>query len=277
MRAWAGLAVLVSFVAVAAAAPAARRAPAPAAFAPGAGHAAGTRCAACHTVKSWTEVRFNHERTGFPLRGQHAQARCRDCHVKDFTARVPDTCSGCHRDRHAGELGLHCEGCHDESSWRPLFEAAAHRRTTFPLTGKHAVIPCQQCHGNLRDRAFEHAPLACAGCHAADYDRTKGKAIDHLAAGFSKDCQGCHGTWSFKQAQLEGHDACFRISGGPHRGIACASCHSPLPMVRLTGACNTGTATCTACHEHECARTDRQHRDVMGYECRDRKCYECHR
>ena len=130
----------------------------PAAATAGAGaHATTTRCAACHRVEGWEKVRFNHDPTGFPLRGAHTAVVCGQCHGKRFDTPVADTCGGCHRDRHGGEFGLHCEGCHDENSWRPLFQADAHRRTNFPLVGKHALIPCQECHGNLRDRSFARA------------------------------------------------------------------------------------------------------------------------
>jgi hypothetical protein len=236
-----------------------------------------TRCSACHVVTGWAAVRFNHDPTGFPLRGQHQQVRCRDCHAHDFTTRIADTCSGCHRDRHGGELGVRCESCHEERSWRPLFQADAHRRTAFPLTGKHGLIPCQECHGNMRDRAFTRAPLACVGCHRADYDRTRLTALDHAAARFGTECQGCHDTNRFAGANFPGHDACFRISRGPHRGISCLKCHTASSVSTTIGTCNSNTAACTGCHTHDCTRTDRQHREVMGYECRDRKCYECHR
>ena len=236
-----------------------------------------TRCAACHVVAGWSTVRFNHDPTGFPLRGAHAQVKCRDCHAHDFTVRVADTCSGCHRDRHSGEFGVRCESCHDEQNWRPFFQVDAHRRTGFPLTGRHGLIPCQECHGNMRDRTFTQAPLACLGCHRADYDRTRLTTIDHVAARFGTDCQRCHDTRTFRGANFDGHDPCFRISRGPHRGISCLKCHSSLTNFVISGACNTGTASCTSCHTHECVRTDRQHQNVMGYECRDRKCFECHR
>jgi hypothetical protein len=271
------LMVMLALAAGAAAAPA-RKPPPPRPVTAGErGPTPPTRCSACHVVAGWSSVRFNHDPTGFPLRGQHQQVKCRDCHSHDFTVRVADTCSGCHRDRHSGEFGVRCESCHDEQSWRPLLQASAHRRTGFPLTGKHGLIPCQECHGNMRDRTFTRAPLPCIGCHRADYDRTRLTSLDHAAARFPTDCQSCHDTRTFSGANFQGHDACFRISAGAHRGIPCLKCHTSLTSFAASGACNTATASCTGCHTHECARTDRQHQEVMGYECRDRKCYECHR
>ena len=65
-------------------------------------------------------------------------------------------------------------------------------------------------------------------------------------------------------------------------GVGCESCHGPSrghvakPEVHTP---NFGGArqACTGCHEHSCARTDEEHGEVAGYQCKDRKCYECHR
>jgi hypothetical protein len=236
-----------------------------------------TRCAACHGVEGWSKVRFNHDPTGFPLRGGHSDLACGNCHPRGFDVPVADTCAGCHRDRHRGEFGANCEGCHDTQSWRPLFDADAHRRTAFPLIGQHALIPCQQCHGDMRDRTFARAPIGCVSCHRADYDRTRLTSIDHSTAGFSLDCQTCHTTWRFWPARLDVHRGCFEITSGPHHGIRCLTCHTSLPSATFTGACLTGTASCTSCHTHSCARSDSQHSKVMGYQCADMKCYECHK
>jgi hypothetical protein len=235
-----------------------------------------TRCAACHDVVGWNKVRFNHDPTGFPLRGAHRDVTCSACHVRGYDVPVADTCNGCHRDRHGGELGMHCEGCHDDRSWQPFFQADAHRMSGFPLVGRHALIPCQECHGNMRDRTFSRAPIACVSCHQADFQRAALTSIDHVAAGFGSDCQSCHQTWRFWPARFARHDGCFRISAGSHQGIRCLGCHSSLPAAAFASTCSTGTFGCASCHSHACAKSDQQHKTVMGYECRDGKCYECH-
>jgi hypothetical protein len=236
-----------------------------------------TDCGACHVESRWSEVRFNHERTGFPLAGVHATLTCQACHAQDFRERIPDTCAGCHRDRHVGELGLHCEGCHDQKSWRAtLFRADGHRGTGFPLTGKHAAIPCQECHGNMRDQVFDQAPKPCVSCHRADFDSAGLKSLDHTAAGFGLDCQGCHSTVKFFPARFAAHDLCFEVSKGPHRPFRCQQCHTSVAGLQLTGTCNTQTTACASCHTHECARSDLVHPNVPGYACVSEKCYQCH-
>jgi hypothetical protein len=236
-----------------------------------------TRCGACHMVEGWEKVRFNHDPTGFPLRGAHVDVACNGCHGQGFDKPVADTCSGCHRDRHAGEFGLHCEGCHDEKSWRPLFNADAHRSTNFPLVGRHALIPCNECHGNMRDRVFAQAAVRCDACHEADFIRTSAISIDHTSNNFSRDCQTCHNTFRFFPASMRQHDTCFTISSGSHHGVHCLGCHTSLGLVTFTGACGTGTYDCSDCHSHACARSDMQHKTVPGYECANARCYPCHK
>jgi hypothetical protein len=237
-----------------------------------------TRCGACHMVEGWEKVRFNHDPTGFPLRGAHTGVTCTGCHGQGFDKPVADTCSGCHRDRHASEFGLHCEGCHDEKSWRPLFNADAHRSTNFPLVGRHALIPCNECHGNMRDRAFAQAAVRCDACHEADFMRTTGLmgSVDHSANQFSRDCQTCHNTFRFFPVSIRQHDHCMPITSGSHHGLHCLNCHTSLTAVAFTGVCGTGTADCTDCHSHACARTEMQHKPVGGYACANDRCVSCH-
>lgn len=249
------------------------------------GHASQgmTRCAACHRTSGWKDVRFDHDKTGFPLVGRHANAACGGCHGSDFDAPVPRHCAACHRDAHTQDLGAHCESCHDELTWKSPFNADAHRRTNFPLVGAHAVIPCQECHAENRDRRFGRPTVTCSTCHATDLARTTGTSIDHAALGFTQDCQTCHGAFAFRPARFPGHDACFLVSFGSHATLKCDECHTTLRVMSVAGTCETRTAACTGCHEHTCSQaggmteTDRAHRDVLGYQCASRKCYECHK
>lgn len=240
-----------------------------------AGH--GTRCELCHKPTGWVPASFPHERTGFPLSGRHQQTACKACHAQDFNQPLARACASCHRDGHAGEFGQRCEGCHDSSGWEALFTADTHRRTNFPLTGRHALIPCQECHTDARGPQLGRKTVECIGCHQRDYDRTGAISLDHAALGFSTECRQCHEPWRFKGARFPGHEACFQIGRGEHAGIPCLRCHTSLANVALTGACATRTAACSGCHEHSCSRVEEEHREVPGYQCKDQKCYECHR
>src|SRR5205814_3843267 len=208
-----------------------------------------TRCEACHSVDGWRRVTFDHSRTGFPLEGRHVSASCRACHgpSQDFTAPVATSCAACHRDVHLGEFGNRCSSCHDPSSWATSFGPDAHRLTNFPLTGRHAAIPCEECHLNQRDRRFTRATVDCYTCHQADYARTAGTAIDHLRAGFGTDCKSCHFPTRFKGATFPAHNSCFQITGAPTPESA-ASTATPAwpPSPRPAAAPPTALTACAA-------------------------------
>lgn len=236
-----------------------------------------TRCELCHTVAGWSGARFAHERTGFPLEGAHSAVSCQACHRASFQTPIARLCSGCHRDPHRGEFGARCEGCHGSAEWQATFDSQAHRRTNFPLDGRHALIPCTECHADARDRRFSVPATGCVQCHLDDYTRTsRGGMLDHAAQGLGTQCQDCHQPLRFKPASFPMHDQCFPISSGDHSRIACSGCHRLPPAGAISGSCNTGTVTCSGCHEHRCSKSDEQHREVPGYQCKDRKCYECH-
>jgi hypothetical protein len=227
-------------------------------------------------VQSWSDVRFAHDQTGFPLKGLHQRVTCKACHPINFRTQVPERCAGCHRDAHAGEFGARCEGCHDEQTWQTKFNADAHRATNFPLAGAHAFIPCTECHPNVRDRGFQRTPVQCVTCHAKDFSRATLGVIDHSVAGFSMDCRRCHSTFAFSPARYPDHDRCMRISSGPHANIRCLNCHSGPPPTGMLGMCMTNNETCTGCHAHSPQRTDPLHANVPGYVYLPRKCYDCH-
>jgi len=251
---------------------------------PPAAHAGDTRCVACHTADGWRKVTFAHDRTGFPLTGRHREVTCAACHPQsDFTKALPRACAACHRDVHAQRLGQRCDRCHETSSWKQAsFGLEAHRRTNFPLAGRHAAIPCEECHGDRRDRSFARPVVLCVGCHQKDYDRTAANPtlLNHVTAGFSTDCRECHGAWRFYPGRFAAHDACFAVNGGPHAGIACRSCHTlGIPTNYVAGQPLTCTpspgkeANCLQCH----GGVDAAHAAVPGYQRSNQRCYECHR
>ena len=222
-----------------------------------------------------------HEETEFPLRGEHRYTPCKSCHPSGFKGaaqtEASTLCSACHRDVHAGRRGSFCESCHDENGWRIESPVDVHRRTNFPLTGKHAVIPCQECHFQATENAFMSVSTSCDACHLQDYTRTAQISVDHLASGFGLQCMECHETGRFAPAAYRGHDSCFQISVGPHAAIRCAECHTSLQGKRADGSCNTRDAACTDCHTHNESKTNAEHDGVPGYQFKSPKCYSCHR
>jgi hypothetical protein len=237
-----------------------------------------TKCGACHTTEGWGNVKFIHERTGFPLTGQHGVVACRKCHVQDFKEPLGRSCVSCHRDVHAGYSGIHCEACHDTQGWRSRFDADAHRRTNFPLQGRHALIPCEECHGDRRDRAYARPTVECGTCHANDLATAASKGMSH--AGFpgypNMNCLGCHSFWRWSPASFSGHDRCFPIAAGNHAGITCARCHGVLPSpLEIRSCSSTPWPGCFTCHGG-CSAVTPRHTGVTNFTCSDQRCYQCH-
>jgi hypothetical protein len=250
---------------------------------PPAGGTSVTKCANCHAVGGWKSVVFPHERTGFPLNGAHDSVACKACHRVDFVKQVPQTCAGCHPDLHKGTLGTRCEGCHDEKSWRSTFTVDAHRKTNFPLTGRHGLLPCESCHPDARQKTFSRTTVACVSCHAGDLARAASLGVNHQNLAICtdcSDCRQCHDVTRFVGARFVQHDACFHINGGPHGSMSCLTCHTQLVPTATLGQCMSGTATlCTACHAHQKTQTDASHVNppVPGYSYLSARCAPCHR
>ncbi len=236
------------------------------------------RCDGCHGAETWFPAKFAHERTGFPLDGRHQVTRCADCHGGDLHQPLPKSCASCHHDPHLQEFGLQCASCHNTERFEaPLFVVDAHRRTNFPLTGRHAALPCDECHVEKRDRQFTRAAIDCVQCHAADARRATTQTVNHQRPPFSLACGSCHTPATFVGAKYRQHDTCFPITRGSHTNIRCADCHGPLNGFVVTGNCKNAPARCADCHEHNIAAEARRHARVPGYEHKSQKCAECHR
>jgi hypothetical protein len=230
-----------------------------------------TRCTSCHAESAWADVRYSHETTGFPLRGSHAAAACEGCHRDGAREAPPRSCAGCHADPHGGALGARCAECHDETDFgQPAMPLARHAQTSFPLEGAHAIAPCAECHRDAAGPGFRATPRECVACHANALPAASARVPSH--AGFSLSCGQCHTPVDWRAASYRTHDRCFPIGRpGNHAGFACRDCHlRGVPAV--TGTCADSGVSCIACHGTLAGR----HKQVNGYEARDRKCYECH-
>jgi hypothetical protein len=154
----------------------------------------GTDCRRCHGADGWrTDVAFAHALSAFPLVGLHAAVPCHECHATPTYQGVAKDCVGCHQhdDRHKGSLGRDCESCHTPNDWR-LWEFDHARITGFALAGAHANASCEGCH----KQPPEVVKLSgdCASCHVQD---------DVHLGQFGRQCQRCHGSITFKGAQVQ--------------------------------------------------------------------------
>jgi Cytochrome c3 len=77
----------------------------------------GRDCAACHAESGWKDkVKFDHDKTQFPLLDKHRDVKCADCHKSNNYKEAPKDCIGCHKkdDKHEASLGTQCKDCHNE-------------------------------------------------------------------------------------------------------------------------------------------------------------------
>ena len=83
-------------------------------------------CGECHRADVWSLVRFDHDRTEFPLRGRHFTTACRDCHTNDQYTGIRSECVSCHRgDRRRADtmhidhrgFSFDCGDCHRPFNW----------------------------------------------------------------------------------------------------------------------------------------------------------------
>ncbi len=232
-----------------------------------------TTCEQCHDTVQWTDGKFDHSQTGFPLTGSHTvpPRACTDCHVNNNYNLNSNLCISCHQKDfqnandppHSG-FPTTCELCHDTVQWSDgKFD---HSQTGFPLTGSHTVPPraCSDCHVNNNYKLNSNL---CITCHQIDYQNATNPGHAAQPQFFPTTCQNCHGTtnWlnaTFNHAQFTP----FPITHGNANGV-CATCH--------TNSNDYSVFQCTNCHAK--TETDGNHRDVKGYVYNSVNCYQCHR
>lgn len=227
-----------------------------------------------------------HEASGFSLDPPHAGLECSACHAPElsFEVRYPgrqaDDCAACHGQPHAAVFNdpsvstWGCLECHDAHRFQPThFNAATHARLQFPLHGKHAQVPCADCHGlDVTKPTWGDPPQACAACHddvhGGHFARPRfQRTIDGRAG-----CARCHQESGFADLrQPFDHDTWtdFPLSGS-HADLACVKCHDTSDgRRRLTSSCadchddphagqfrRNGTTDCSSCHR-DSTRFDR--------------------
>ena len=102
-------------------------------------------CTTCHVTTSFKTLaegqKFDHAKTGYPLRGRHATVACQTCHVKPTTlVRLKYArCADCHQDAHKGLFPAEdCAACHTEAGFAPA---------KFDHADAHEVSPRRQARG----------------------------------------------------------------------------------------------------------------------------------
>lgn len=246
----------------------------------------GGKCEGCHTVDGWSPSRFSvadHAKTGFPLIFPHASVQCAACHVPAGNATkfkiAFARCVDCHADEHQGQFAgapwrNRCEQCHAGATFKvTTYSLSSHQKSTFPLTGSHAAVACNQCHKPLtgtKVTSYHFARLDCTTCHE---DIHHGQFAVRMAkldnSGKALGCQACHSTKGWDDlAKFDHAQTNFPLTGS-HRAVGCIDCHKP-PKMELTMRQVEFTKTpvnCGDCHQNP-------HADQFGT--RGTQCAECH-
>jgi hypothetical protein len=219
-------------------------------------------CFACHP-KGNEDGAFNHDVTGFQLKGAHTQTTCLDCHTTGF-AGTSSTCNSCHTDnyneaanpnhKNAG-IAKECEVCHTETDWTPsLFD---HTITSgFELAGGHSGKQCSECHvGNTTSASSE-----CISCHQANYN----EAENHRLLNYPKECLQCHTITKWEDADFDHNLTDFPLTGA-HKATECSACHT-------NGYAGT-SMICNSCHTDNYKAAQNPSHSAAGI---STECETCH-
>jgi hypothetical protein len=148
-------------------------------------------CAPCHTPTVWTNARFNHNASGFPITGAHRALTCVQCHGDGVYAGKSTTCVSCHQKNYdattdpihsAARFATTCGDCHTTASWA----GATFNHTWFGLPHGSAAH-CSDCHTSPTD----FSTFVCTTCH------TQAQTDPHHTGvtGYvwnSTNCYACH-------------------------------------------------------------------------------------
>ncbi|MEW6194875.1 MAG: hypothetical protein AB1521_06960 [Bacteroidota bacterium] len=224
-------------------------------------------CADCHDAVSWNllkqEKSFDHNKTNFPLIGQHELIDCKKCHTTLVFNEVKQQCFDCHKDIHKNSVSLDCEKCHTPNSWLISDIEQLHRVSRFPLLGVHQSQNCNQCHAQYSELNFESLGINCFDCHSKDYVATQNP--NHAEAGFSTECQECHSISSLRWAEVQVTHTFFPLTG-KHKISNCFECHQTNTFVGLS-------PTCYSCHQTDYELTANPNHSHLQF---STNCNECH-
>jgi hypothetical protein len=166
-------------------------------------------------------------------------------------------CLDCHKEiawQAQRDLGLHgqeklkdCARCHPDHAG-PDFELISwgrggpeqfdHRRSGWPLEGRHAALKCRDCHkpelrkapvaGMLQRKKPEDSWLGlerdCLSCHRDYHQET-----------LDPDCRLCHGLTRWTPTRQFDHGKSPFALDGKHADVACEKCHLIPGRVSMTG------------------------------------------
>ncbi|MAN59355.1 MAG: cytochrome c family protein [Flavobacteriaceae bacterium] len=215
-------------------------------------------CTQCHNESSFATFtgnrNFNHNQTGFKLKGSHNTVNCFTCHsennppsqlFQEKTNIAETNCASCHSDPHDNKFGQDCAKCHNEESFLALnnMDFFDHSITAYPLEGMHKAVDCRECHTERFSTPIDFSE--CKNCHQ---DYHNGEFMDN---GVSPDCATCHSVergFEFTLFTVSDHQQTSFPLEGAHVATPCFACHvsEESPSERWSFV-NMGDA-CVDCH-----------------------------
>lgn len=209
-------------------------------------------CLSCHNQDAFVPAaKFEHQKTDFPLKGKHQKVDCEKCHQKEEREGVAfqkfanvefANCTACHEDVHENKFGQNCVQCHSEESFHEIANRSNfdHRKTGYPLKGKHQKVDCNKCHKQNYTDPIAHNQ--CKSCHS-DYHKGQFTLEEGQA-----DCDECHSVNRFTPSlfSIEKHNQTKFKLAGAHLATPCFMCHKKTEEweFRKIGS------TCVDCHEN---------------------------
>lgn len=252
----------------------------------------GSRCASCHTTRSWHSLTLQapdtgfHDHTRYPLRGEHVGVPCRSCHGPSpgqaavFRGLRFDTCAACHVDAHEGQLTVAprkgptppCETCHTVQGFMPpRFDQQEHAATRYPLVGAHQTTACRACHALDPSLEARVAPAVRAQLARKGRPALFSRARLSFEAPLNR-CDSCHtdphaGQFAARVAK-SGCVDCHREDSFEQVKFD----HETESTYPLTGA--HAKVPCAGCHKpgHVQGHAD----PVVVYKPLDTRCATCH-
>ncbi|MBK8739526.1 MAG: cytochrome C [Betaproteobacteria bacterium] len=157
----------------------------------------GLKCEQCHDTTDWKKtVRFDHNKSRFPLLGRHARVECKACHASPAFKDARVECVACHEkeDTHKRTLGTDCGVCHNARDWK-IWDFDHGRKTKFALEAAHRPLACASCHKRpaAADGKVPALGTTCGVCHQAD---------DIHYGAFGSQCERCHTAVSWRDIRV---------------------------------------------------------------------------
>ncbi len=155
-----------------------------------------TTCDLCHDTIQWSDGKFDHSKTAFPLTGFHTSVPCANCHVNNNYTTLPTTCYGCHQsDYNATTNPIHnaaptifttnCTTCHNTTAWT----GATFSHTWWSINHGNANGVCATCHTNPNN----YVVFSCTNgsCHPKAQTDSNHQGIGGYVYN-SVNCYSCH-------------------------------------------------------------------------------------